>query len=72
MKITEIPDALTLVVDRGADGTNKETHIENIFINILSAADDSLVDIDDNFGFNETTAFYTDGRVYSPTQRNDV
>ena len=72
MKITEIPDALTLVVDRGADGTNKETHIENIFINILSAADDSLVDIDDNFGFNETTAFYTDGRVYSPTQRTDV
>ena len=72
MKITEIPDALTLVVDRGADGTNKETHIENIFINVLSASDDSLVDIDDNFGFNETTAFYTDGRVYSPTQRTDV
>ena len=72
MKITEIPDALTLVVDRGVDGTTKATHIENIFINVLSAADDSLVDIDDNFGFNETTAFYTDGRVYSPTQRNDV
>ena len=29
-------------------------------------------EFDDNFGFNETTAFYTDGRVYSPTQRNDV
>ena len=72
MKIIEIPDALTLVVDRGVDGTTKATHIENIFINVLSAADDSLVDIDDNFGFNETTAFYTDGRVYSPTQRNDV
>ena len=72
MQIKEIPDALTLVVSRGYDGTAKATHLENTSIDVLSAADDSLVDIDDNFGFNETTIFYTDGRSYSPTQRMDV
>ena len=72
MQIKEIPDSLTLVVSRGYDGTAKATHLENTSIDVLSAADDSLVDIDDNFGFNETTIFYTDGRSYSPTQRMDV
>jgi len=72
MMIKEKPDNLTLVVTRGYDGTAKVTHLENTSIDVLSAADDALVDIDDNFGFNETTAFYTDGRTYSPTQQSDV
>jgi len=72
MLVKEKPDNLTLVVARGYDGTDKVTHLENTSIDVLTAADDLLVDMDDNFGFNETTTFYTDGRTYSPTQQEDV
>jgi len=72
MLVKEKPDNLTLVVSRGYDGTAKTTHLENTSIDVLTAADDLLVDMDDNFGFNETTTFYTDGRTYSPTQQADV
>ena len=27
---------------------------------------------DDDFGFNETTSFFSDGKSYSPTQRKDI
>ena len=72
MLVKEKPDNLTLVVVRGYDGTAKTTHLENTSIDVLTAADDLLVDMDDNFGFNATTTFYTDGRTYSPTQQEDV
>jgi hypothetical protein len=29
-------------------------------------------DADDDFGFNETTTFFDDGKVYSPTRQEDV
>ena len=27
---------------------------------------------DDDFGFSETTSFFSDGKTYSPTQRKDI
>ena len=27
---------------------------------------------DDDFGFSETTSFFSDGKSYSPTQRKDI
>ena len=27
---------------------------------------------DDDFGFSETTSFFSDGKSYSPTQQKDV
>ncbi len=72
MKIKEIPDASTIVVKRGWDNTTAASHLENLTINVLSTADDVLVDVDDDFGFNGLIEDFTDGKSYSPTQRTDI
>ena len=72
MKIKEIPDANTIVVKRGWDNTTAAAHIENNVINVLSTADNVLVDVDDDFGFDGLLEDFTDSKSYSPTQRTDV
>ena len=37
----------------------------------LDAADDVLVDSDDDFGFNETTSFFQDQKKYNPVSGSD-
>ena len=72
MKVKEIPDGTTIVVKRGWDNTTAASHLENASIDVLSTADNVLVDVDDDFGFDGTIEDFTDGKTYSPTQRTDV
>ena len=56
MRYTATPKALT---DQNNDG-------------VVNAADDALLGPDDDFGFNETTTFFSDSKTYSPTQKKDI
>ena len=56
MRYKATPKALT---DKNDDG-------------VVNEADDALLTADDDFGFNETTTFYSDSRTYSPTQQTDI
>ena len=56
MRYTATPKALT---DKNNDG-------------VVNAADDALLGPDDDFGFNETTTFFSDSKTYSPTQQTDI
>ena len=38
----------------------------------IDAADDALIEVGDDFGFNETTSFFQDFKEYSPSQNKDV
>ena len=49
-----------LKVRRGQDGTIAVDHVQGSGVNILNTADDALIEIGDDFGFNETTSFYQD------------
>ena len=56
VRYTATPKALT---DKNDDG-------------VINEADDALLTADDDFGFNETTTFFSDSKTYSPTQKTDV
>ena len=56
VRYTATPKALT---DKNDDG-------------VVDATDDALLTADDDFGFNETTTFFSDSKTYSPTQKTDV
>lgn len=49
-----------LKVRRGQDGTIAVDHVQGSGVNILNTADDALIEVGDDFGFNETTSFYQD------------
>ena len=72
MKVTEIVDGETITVKRGYDGSTVTTHLENTSIDVLTPADDNLIDIDDDFGFNENRYSFTDSRDYSPSRNIDI
>ena len=72
MKVTEIVDGTTITVKRGYDGSTVTTHLENTSIDVLTPADDNLIDIDDDFGFNENRYSFTDSRDYSPSRNIDI
>jgi hypothetical protein len=72
MKVVEIIDGTTIAVKRGYDESTSTTHLENTSIDILTAADDALVDVDDDFGFNENLYSFTDSRDYSPSRNIDI
>ena len=71
MKIKEIVDADTITVNRGYQSV-ATTHIENTSIDVLTAADDLLVEPDDDFGFNGIIEVFNDSRSFSPTQQKDI
>ena len=56
VRYTATPKALT---DKNNDG-------------VINEADDALLTADDDFGFNETTTFFSDSKTYSPTQQTDL
>ena len=56
VRYTATPKALT---DKNSDG-------------VVNAADDALLGPDDDFGFNETTTFFSDSKTYSPIQQTDI
>ena len=71
MKIKEIVDANTIVVNRGYE-TVAATHIAGASIDALTEADDLLVEPDDDFGFNGVIEVFNDSKTYSPTQQKDI
>ena len=71
MVIKEI-DGNNLVVKRGQEGTTAQEHVNGATVDLITAADDALIDIGDDFGFNETTSFFQDFKQYSPAQNKDV
>ena len=71
MKVDAKPDANTLAVKRGFNSTAKAEHLENTKINKLTTADDNLIDVDDDFGFSETSSIFTDSLQFNPATRTD-
>ena len=71
IKIKEI-DGNNLVVLRGEDGTSAAEHVEGSTVDLIDTADNALIEIGDDFGFNESTSFYQDFKQYSPSQNKDV
>jgi len=71
MKIRSI-SGQNVTVFRGHDNTIAATHEHNAPIGILNAADDALIEFGDDFGFNETSSFFTDGKKFSPSQGIDI
>ena len=71
MKIKEIVDANTITVFRGYQST-AATHVAPASIDVLTAADDLLVEPDDDFGFNGNLEVFQDSRTFSPTQQRDI
>jgi hypothetical protein len=61
-----------IVVQRAYDSTILATHLDNATINVINAADDSLIIPDDDFGFNENSNYFSDSRIYSPTRNIDI
>ena len=48
-------------VIRGYDNTAIAEHEHGATVNVLNAADDALIEFGYDFGFNETSSFFTDG-----------
>lgn len=61
-----------LNVSRGENNTIPSVHEEGDFINEISLADNELIEFGDDFGFNEATFDFGDGRIYSPNKGTDV
>ena len=57
-----------ITVFRGYDDTIAAKHEHNASIGVLNTVDDAQVEFGDDFGFNETVSFFTDGKKYSPSQ----
>ena len=70
MKVTNITGN-TVHVQRGRNGTVAATAVGGAQVFKLDAADDVLVDSDDDFGFNETTSFFQDQKKYNPVSGAD-
>jgi hypothetical protein len=63
----------TLSVNRGQDGTLITIHSEGDSVNVINSSDDDLIDLDDDFGFNEYRYnFDGDGKIYSSTKGIDI
>ena len=71
MKIRSI-SGQNITVFRGHDNTIVAKHEHNTPIGVLSAADDAQIEFGDDFGFNETSSFFTDGKKFSPSQGIDI
>ena len=71
MFIREIAGDL-IKVNRGENGTSATTHESSDIINVINSEDDELINLDDDFGFNESTFNFNDGKIYSTTKQTDV
>jgi hypothetical protein len=68
----ESKDGNKLVVTRGYENSNIEGHVTGTPINLVTEADDDLINYGDDFGFNEETTFFQDFKEYSPSQNVDL
>ena len=72
MSIVSVEDSSTIIVKRGFDSSISAEHISSTVINKLTTADDALIELGDDFGFNEFDEFFDDGKTYSPTKQSDI
>ena len=66
MHITRVVGT-TLHVSRGYNGSTIATHTGGAGVLKIDAADNALVEADDDFGFNELKSEWTDGKSRNPT-----
>jgi len=71
MKIRSI-SGQNITVFRGHDNTIAAKHEHNASIGVLSATDNASIEFGDDFGFDEMTSFFSDGKSSSPSQGIDV
>jgi len=71
MRIEEI-DGTNVIVSRGQYGSSIQEHYAGDKVNLITIADDELIETDDDFGFNETRTFFQDFKPFSPSQGSDV
>jgi len=71
MKIRSI-SGQNITVFRGHDNTIAAKHEHNASIGVLSATDNASIEFGDDFGFDEMTSFFSDGKTSSPSQGIDV
>jgi len=72
MYVKEVPNSSQLIVIRGYNNTTVATHVESTKIDLLTAADDALIEPGDDFGFSESLFSFTDSRDFSPTLQTDI
>ena len=71
MKIRSI-SGQNVTVFRGHDNTIAAKHEHNASIGVLSATDDASIEFGDDFGFDEMSSFFSDGKEFSPSQGIDI
>ena len=71
MKIRSI-SGQNITVFRGHDNTVAAKHEHNASIGVLSASDNASIEFGDDFGFDEMTSFFSDGKEFSPSQGIDI
>ena len=57
-----------VTVYRAYDNTMAAKHEHNAAIGVLSATDNASIEFGDDFGFDEMTSFFADGKTSSPSQ----
>ena len=71
MKIRSI-SGQNVTVFRAHDNTVAAKHEHNTSIGVLSATDNASIEFGDDFGFDEMTSFFSDGKEFSPSQGIDI
>ena len=61
-----------VTVYRAYDNTIAAKHEHNASIGVLSAADNAAIEFGDDFGFDEMSSFFSDGKAFSPSQGVDI
>ena len=61
-----------VTVYRAYDNTIAAKHEHNASIGVLSATDNASIEFGDDFGFDEMSSFFSDGKEFSPSQGIDI
>ena len=61
-----------ITVYRAYDNTIAASHEHNAAIGVLSATDNASIEFGDDFGFDEMSSFFSDGKEFSPSQGIDI
>ena len=61
-----------ITVYRAYDNTIAAKHEHNAAIGVLSAVDNASIEFGDDFGFDEMSSFFSDGKDFSPSQGVDI
>ena len=71
MKIRSI-SGQNVTVFRAHDNTIAAKHEHNARIGVLSSTDNASIEFGDDFGFDEMSSFFSDGKEFSPSQGIDI